>query len=167
MTGQVCFQVIHNASKPFRVVARGQTIEDIGTEFDVNAYDDEPAVKTTLISGSASVSTVNHTELLHQGVQAIVMNGESTIKLRNNIDTDLILAWRKGKFKFEEADIQSVMRQLARWYDIDIVYQGKVSSDSFNGGTFRNESLQEVLKVLELNGGVHFKLEGKKVIVLP
>jgi ferric-dicitrate binding protein FerR (iron transport regulator) len=167
MTGQASFLVTHNASMPFRVAVRGQEVEDIGTEFDINAYTDEPYVKTTLISGAASVTTPAHKEVLHPGQQAVVSNGSDAIQMENNVNTDDVIAWRNGRFKFEDADIETVMRQLARWYDINVVYEEPISRDLFHGGTFRNKNLSEVLKVLELNGGVHFELDGRKLIVKP
>ena len=167
MKGQVSFRVVHNPQMPFKVEAAGQVIEDIGTEFDINAYSDEPSIKTTLIEGSASISTATQKQVLKPGQQAATIKGNDAIKITNDINIENVIAWRNGKFKFEDADIYSVMRQVARWYDLSIVYEGTMTNDTFNGGTFRNENLTEVLKVLELNGSVHFKMEGKKLMVRP
>jgi len=167
MTGEVSFKVVHNAEKPFKVMAAGQTIEDIGTEFDVNAYTDEPAIKTTLIEGSASVKTATNQFILKPGQQAVTNAGTETIAVNNDVNTDNVIAWRNGKFRFEDADLPTVMRQLARWYDVEVVYEAPVPNNPFSGGTFRNENLSEVLKVLELSGGVHFRIEGKKLFVRP
>jgi transmembrane sensor len=167
MTGEASFRVVHNDKQPFRVSVRNQIVEDIGTEFNINAYEDEPAILTTLIEGSASVQLNQQKVLLVQGEQAKVTAGSDNIEKESGIDTDQVIAWRLGKFKFGGADIRSVMRQISRWYDVDVEFQGEFSDDSFVGGTIRNQQLSEVLKTLEVNGGVHFTIEGKKVIVRP
>ncbi len=165
MTGEAGFRVVHNKQQPFRVLVNGHLVEDIGTEFNINAYDEEPAMLTTLIEGSASVTAGAQKLVLVQGEQAKLNKGATNMQKITGVNIDDVTAWRNGKFRFNGADIKSVMRQIARWYDVEIVYKGNVSDDLFMGGTFRNEQLSEVLKTLELNGDVQFVIEGRKIIV--
>lgn len=169
MTGEASFNVVHNDKQPFRVQVKDQLIEDIGTEFNINAYDNEQNIVTTVVEGVASVSVQGQKVIVDAGKQASQQNGTLSVK---EADTDKAIAWRKGLFNFEGADIQTVGRQLERWYNIEIVYEPNLPNYQFGGGTFRNNNLQEVLKVLELSG-VRFKLEAgngttvAKLIVLP
>lgn len=170
MTGEAIFKVVHNESDPFRVKAKDQVIEDIGTEFNINAYDDEPEMRTTLIEGVASVTAGKSTIIVNAGKQAQIINGALTIA---DADVDKAIAWRSGQFNFEGADIRTIGRQLQRWYNIDVEYKAGLPTYHFGGGTFMNSNLNEVLKVLEL-GGVHFILYGPtedgakaKLVVIP
>lgn len=165
MTGQVSFLVKHDALHPFRVEVSGQTIEDIGTEFDINAYRNEPVVLTTLIEGSASVTKGQKKVILVPGQQAVTNSQKEGIDVLEGINTDNVIAWRIGKFKFDNADMRTVMRQLERWYDVEIVFEGEIPDRPLVGGTFRNEQLSEVLHTLELSGVAHFRIEGTRVYV--
>jgi transmembrane sensor len=165
ITGEVYFEVVHNAGRPpLRIVANGQIVEDIGTKFDINAYEDEPLVKTTLLEGSVQLSAGRSMKVLKPGQQARVKNG--AIKVIPDADTEEAIAWHKGLFKFDGADIPTVMRQLARWYDVDITYEGKVSDRQFSGKIYRNISALKVSDILNYND-IHFRIEGKKIIVEP
>jgi len=165
ITGEVYFEVIHNENKPpLRIIANGQVVQDIGTKFNINAYADEPVVKTTLLEGSVQLTAGNAVKTLKPGQQAKVKDG--TIKIIPDADTEEAIAWHKGLFKFNNADIPSVMRQLARWYDVDITYEGKVSDRQFSGKMYRNISAMKVSDILSYND-IHFRIEGKKIIVEP
>jgi transmembrane sensor len=165
ITGEVYFEVVHNENKPpLRIIANGQVVQDIGTKFNINAYSDEPVVKTTLLEGSVQLSAGNAVKTLKPGQQAKVKDG--TIKIIPDADTEEAIAWHKGLFKFNDADIPSVMRQLARWYDVDITYEGKVSARQFSGKIYRNISALKVSDILSYND-IHFRIEGKKIIVEP
>ena len=169
MTGEASFNVVHNDQQPFRVQVRDQLVEDIGTEFNINAYNNEAAIVTTVIEGIASVQQGQQKVTVAAGKQASETNGALTV---TEADTDKAIAWRKGLFNFDGADIRTVGRQLERWYNIEVVYEANLPNYQFGGGTYRNNNLQEVLKVLELSG-VKFKLEAgggttvAKLIVLP
>ena len=161
VTGEALFEVAHNAAQPFKVMAKGQTIEDIGTQFNINAYDDEPAIKTTLIEGSVRVNQV----LLKPGQQSVNAENRIIVK-RANIAQ--VIAWRSGKFLFDQTDLKSVMRQLARWYDLKVVYNGNVANEEFDGGISRDVKLSSVLKVLQSND-IHFQINnvaGKKELII-
>lgn len=165
ITGEVYFEVVHNENKPpLRIVANGQVVQDIGTKFNINAYADEPLVKTTLLEGSVRLSTGNAVKILKPGQQAKVKDG--TIKIIPDADTEEAIAWHKGLFKFNDADIPAVMRQLSRWYDVDITYEGKTSNRQFSGKIYRNMSALKVSDILSYND-IHFRIEGKKIVVEP
>lgn len=159
ITGQVYFEVVHNAAKPFRVSVKGETIEDIGTHFNVNAYDDEPVIKTTLIEGSVSVAQANQKVILKPGQQADLSNNNLTV---TDADTEAAIAWKNNLFT--GSDIKSVMRQFARWYDVEVDYEGKLPDTRFGGEISRKVKASEVFEALK-RYHLSFKIEGKKVIV--
>nr|WP_294788531.1 FecR domain-containing protein [uncultured Flavobacterium sp.] len=165
LEGEAYFEVAKNKSKPFIVKSENQSIEVLGTHFNVHAYNNESVVKTTLLEGSVAVSYKNQKTILKPGQQSDAADHFSKIKVRE-VDTEEAVAWKNGRFKFDNADLKTVMKQLERWYGITVQYRGDVSDVRFNGGTFRNKNLSEVLKVLELSN-IKFKVEGKTVIVDP
>jgi len=136
----------------------------LGTHFNINSYDDEPAVKVTLLEGAVKINKGNAVGILKPGQQAKIA---ADIKTSGEVDTEEVLAWINGKFQFgEAADISSVMKQISRWYDVEVEYRGTVTGHI--GGTIsRNENVSQVLKMLEMTGGVTFKIAEKKVIVMP
>ncbi len=168
VTGETYFEVAKNESKPFRVKTATSEIEVLGTHFNVNAYDDEPSVKTTLLEGAVKVSLASANAdkkqiFLKPGQQSAVSK-TGQINLLNNADTETVMAWKNGRFQFRSSDIQSMLRQISRWYDVDIEYKGKVNLH-FTGQLTRNEYVSSVLEKLALTEEVHFKIEGKKIIV--
>lgn len=165
LEGEAYFEVAKNKSKPFLVKSANQTIEVLGTHFNVHAYNNEAVVKTTLLEGSVAVSSRNQKATLKPGQQSSVSDSSNKIAVKE-VDTEAAIAWKNGRFKFDNADLKSVMKQLERWYGIKVEYRGDVSDVRFNGGTFRNKNLSEVLKVLELSN-IKFKVEGKTIIVYP
>ncbi|WJS96669.1 DUF4974 domain-containing protein [Flavobacterium johnsoniae] len=165
LEGEAYFEVAKNKNKPFLVKSDNQIIEVLGTHFNVHAYNNESVVKTTLLEGSVAVSYKNQKTVLKPGQQSNASNGFTKILVKE-VDTEEAIAWKNGRFKFDNADLKSVMKQLERWYGIKVEYRGDVSDVRFNGGTFRNKNLSEVLKVLELSN-IKFKVEGKTVIVYP
>lgn len=169
ITGEVYFEVaplLRNGKKvPFIVSARGMEVQVLGTHFNVNAYPDEHAIKTTLLEGSVMVTKGNAKQLLKPGEQARLDSGNKLV-LYKDVDTDGEVAWKNGYFSFDQADLNSVMRQIARWYDVDIVYGGQVPDRRFGGEISRTSNVSQVLKILE-ESKVHFKIEEKRIIVLP
>jgi len=156
----------------------------LGTHFNVNAYDDEAAIRTTLLEGSVKVSTkpiaeANGSEqcesiTLSPGQEALISNASTNaasdvkqrIKVVNDVDTEEVVSWKNGVTSFANANIKSIMRKISRWYNVDVVYEGNIPDRTFMGGIPRNSALSEVLKVLELSN-IHFKVEGRKIIVKP
>ncbi|HEY9260135.1 FecR family protein [Chitinophaga sp.] len=162
--GEVYFEVAAKAKTPFNVkINSAANIEVLGTSFNINAYSDEPGIKTTLIQGAVKISTGNISRVLQPGQQAQV-NSAGDINVIAKADTAAILAWKKDQFYFRDADIPTVMRQLARWYDVTIVYAGTIPARRFQGEIQRNLPLSDVLDGLE-NTGIHFRLQGRSIIV--
>jgi transmembrane sensor len=167
ITGEAYFEVIHNTAQPFKVEVDGSEIEDIGTHFNINAYEDEPSIKTTLIEGAVRVKTAFKNALLKPGQQAVIAdNAKQQIKIVQDVNTENVIAWKEGKFRYESENIESIMRQVARWYDVEIVYRGKVN-ETFTGGISRQANVSELLKILEYSNKVKFEIEGKSIIVEP
>ncbi len=140
-------------------------IEVLGTHFNINSYDNEEAIKTTLLEGSVKVSADKNTSYLKPGQQAR-LNKTGEMKIADNIDLEETVAWKDGIFQFENSDIKSVMRQLERWYDMEVEYDGTVKKH-FNGTIYRNVSLSKVLEMLRQTGEVKFDVSGTKIIVRP
>ncbi|WP_419789079.1 FecR family protein [Mucilaginibacter sp. X5P1] len=166
VTGQAYFKVAHNEHQPFQVLVNGQTIRDIGTEFNINAYEDEGMIKTTLLEGSVKVSKAAESVILMPGQQSQVTTSSNTITVVKNIDTQSAVAWKNGLFQYNNANIQEVMRQFARWYDVDIQYEGTISQREFSGKMQRDLNASQVLDLLSFTK-IHFRIEGKKIIVTP
>lgn len=167
MTGEAAFKVVHNAAQPFRVKVGKQVIEDIGTEFNIKAYDDEPEIKTTLIEGSASISTPYKKQLIKAG-QLSTVNNTTQQNSISTADIDEAIAWRKGLFSFRDADIQAVMKDISRWYNVEVKFEGRVSdTPDFTGKMGRSLTLMQTLKVLSVMR-VHFRIEeDKRIVIMP
>lgn len=165
LTGEGYFEIAKNAAIPFKVKVNDMNVNVLGTQFNIMAYKDEEAVKTTLLSGSVKITQGNADKLIKPGDQAQIV-ADSKIKVLNDVDVDNVVAWKNGYFYFDRVDIKAVLRQLARWYDIQIEYEGTIPSQDFGGKIQRNLRLSQVLEILETNN-VHFKMEGKKLTVLP
>lgn len=165
ITGEAYFEVMHDTKMPFCVRANGAVVNVLGTHFNVNAYGDESSTKITLLAGAVKVRKGLANTLLSPGQQAQI-TGNSEIKLSNDVDVEEVVAWKNGLFWFNGVDLPGIMRQLSRWYDIDVAYEGDIPPRHFTGHVFRYLNLSEVLKILELSH-VHFRIEGKKLIVTP
>jgi ferric-dicitrate binding protein FerR (iron transport regulator) len=145
--------------------AEGSKVEVLGTHFNIKAYNDESAIKTTLLEGAVSMSTSKTRRVLKPGQQAQAAKDGQMI-VDEDADTDEAIAWKNGRFQFTDASVETVMREIARWYDVEIVYAGKVPAEKFEGEIPRNSNITEVFRILELSN-VHCKIEGKKITVLP
>jgi transmembrane sensor len=171
-SGEVYFEVAHNAQQPFLVKTARQQIEVLGTHFNINAYQDEAAINTTLLEGAIKVVPLGTTAkvmLPKPGQQTSyhLQTGHIQVKPAN---TATAIAWKNGLFSFEKAGIQEVMRQLSRWYNVDVIYEGNIPSQTFSGDIYRNLELSKALEMLGFVG-FHFKIEntpdGKRIIVKP
>jgi ferric-dicitrate binding protein FerR (iron transport regulator) len=163
ITGEAYFDVKHNSQLPFVVAVNGFEVHDLGTQFNINAYTNETAVRTTLVEGKVSIEHGEAT-ILKPGEPAEV-NEKGRVKVLKGVDVEAAVAWKNGRFMFDNNNIQSVMRQLERWYNIEVVYSGNVSTEEFVGGVSRFGNISEVLTMLEKTGTVSFVIEGRKVIV--
>ena len=150
---------------PFVVEQGNANVLVLGTHFNVNAYDDETVLSVTLLEGSVNVKSANSSKMIRPGQQAQISKDEK-INLLSDVDVDNVVAWKNGRISFQGADIEAVMRQMARWYDVEIVYNKKLE-DIFYADIPRSTMLSDVLKALELTRKVHFKIEGRKVVVIP
>ncbi|MEO9021462.1 MAG: FecR domain-containing protein [Ginsengibacter sp.] len=165
LLGEAYFEVAKNASMPFKVKTNGMEVEVLGTHFNINSYDDESSIRTTLLEGRVKINKNNTSSFLKPGQQAQV-NKAGEIRIVNDADMEEAVAWKEGKFQFDRADIHAVMRQVARWYDVDVEYKGPVVSH-FGGTISRNVNLSQVLNMLHLTGEVKFEVKDKKVMVMP
>jgi len=164
LTGEGYFEVAHNAAKPFKVSSNGQMVEVLGTHFNINAYSDEPAVKTTLLEGSVRISRGGRMAVLKPGQQSRVAGNDPEINVAE-VDARRVVAWKNGLFILDGDDIQHIMRLVSRWYDVDVAYRGTVPDDLFGGSVSRFSNVSELLNILQLTGKVHFKITGRKIIV--
>ncbi len=165
VTGETYMEVTPDATKPFLVNANDIQVQVLGTSFNINAYQDENAWKTTLVDGSIRVGRGKDIVTLKPGQQALV-NKNDFIKVNRDANVAEALAWKNGLFTFEEADVPAVMRQLGRWYDVDIVYEGAIPARQFVGKIFREMTLNKVVKVLG-NNGINCRIEGRTIRVQP
>jgi ferric-dicitrate binding protein FerR (iron transport regulator) len=188
ITGEAYFEIAKDVRKPFYVKVNGLSVEVLGTHFDINAYTDEPVIRTTLLEGGVRVRQGDAAAMLKPGQQAQAgvqagggvekgaggpggkkaggAGGGGMITVVSDADVQEAVAWKDGLFYMSSADIGTVMRQLSRWYDVEVNFEGGVPSGHISGEIPRNRSLSKVLHMLETSG-VHCRLEGRKLIVMP
>lgn len=166
VTGEAFFEVAQNKDLPFIVnIGQQAEVQVLGTSFNVNAYADEPGINTTLLEGSVKVLAVKRNEelVLKPGEQAQQSDGLQ----KKTVNVDEVVAWKNGAFNFNDMELPAVMRQLSRWYNVEVEYAGPVSKGKFGGKMGRNLSLADVLAELK-NFDVNFRIEdGNKIVVLP
>lgn len=165
VTGEAYFEVAHDSARPFRVTTGNQTVEVLGTHFNISGYPDEPVTKTTLLTGSIRIAQSGKTVILKPGQQSQV-NGQKGITVTDHANIEEAVAWKNGYFRFNNENIRSVMRKLSRWYDVDIEYRGLVSDEGFYGTISKYKTIIEVLEMIQQTKGVHFKIEGRRIIVI-
>ncbi|MEO9022859.1 MAG: FecR domain-containing protein [Ginsengibacter sp.] len=166
ITGEAYFEVAHNADMPFHVKVNNMDVAVLGTHFNINAYNDEGVMKTTLLEGSVKVSEGNENVLIKPGEQAQIKKSSDKIIVKKDVDMEEVVAWKNGKFIFQDADIRSIMRQLERWYNITTVsYEGNVTNEEFVGVISRDVNVSQILSMLQSTGTVKFEVEGRKIIV--
>jgi len=166
LTGEAYFEVIHKSKMPFRVIAKNVINEDIGTHFNVNAYPDEAAIKTTLLEGSVKVFHNKQDRILKPGQQSVIKANSTSIIIKET-DLDEAIAWKNNYFIFNDESIESIMRKVARWYDVDVTYRGDLRGKEFVGSVSRFKYVSDVLRKLEATGTIHFKIEGRRIVVMP
>lgn len=162
ITGEVFFEVAKDKSKPFRVLFGSSEVEVLGTSFNIMAYEDEESSKTTLVEGSVSLRNASKNKLLKPGEQASVLSGGQIVS--RFVDVEAAIAWKNGLFYFRDSGIEEVMRQAARWYNIEVKYVGKIPIRQFTGKVSRNVNISELLSMLRY-AGVNCRLADNKVIV--
>lgn len=172
MTGEVYFEIEPDKSRPFlvRVADKNRNGKDmeitvLGTHFNISSYGDEPTMQTTLLEGSVRVKKDEVTKVLTPGQQARVIAGEPVHDIAvKTVDTESVVAWKEGRFEFN-GNIREIMRQISRWYDVDVKYEGNVERKSFAGTISRKNNVSEVLKMLEMTGGIQFRIDDRKITV--
>jgi ferric-dicitrate binding protein FerR (iron transport regulator) len=175
LVGEAYFEVAKSKTKSFVVVSKQQEVQVLGTHFNINAYEDEASIKTTLVEGSVKITASPSSQkpeaaaelddvILKPGQQSILKDSRINIK---EVDTEEAVAWKNGYFTFENDNLEMIMRKLERWYDVKVVYTGKISSKvKVMGFISRNTELPELLKMLESTDKFKFKTEGRRVIVM-
>ncbi|SEO06676.1 FecR protein [Mucilaginibacter gossypiicola] len=163
LSGEGYFEVAKNKAMPFRVAVNHTTVEVLGTHFNIMGYGDEASTNTTLLEGSVKIISGDKQKLIIPGEQARVSDGIEVAK----VNAAQAIAWKNGNFNFAHENIETIMRKVARWYDVNIQYQGTTTHEGFVGTVPRSENISEVLNALELTGLVHFKIVERRVIVMP
>jgi len=166
LKGEAYFEVTADAARPFVVQSSGQKVTVLGTHFNINAYDDELAVTTTLLEGSVRIDSKSEKSfqslMLYPGQQSIVTADAISME---KVDPDDYIDWKNGKFVFSDESIASIMRKVARWYDVDVVFEGIDQNEKFWGSVSRFENVIKVLENLELTGGINFEIKGRTIFV--
>ncbi|MBX3252753.1 MAG: FecR family protein [Chitinophagaceae bacterium] len=166
LTGEGYFEIVammkNNKKVPFIVESGKQKIEVLGTRFNVNAYDDETGIKTTLIEGKVKVVTENETVILKPSQEFNLRSeGISTKK----VDVEPVIDWKNGDFIFADEDIKSIMRKIGRWYNVELVYESEIPNENLSGQISRSRNLSEVLRMLELSGDTKFRIENSTIYI--
>lgn len=163
ITGEAYFEVASDKTKPFKVAKGGMTVEVLGTHFNINAYDDEDDIRVTLLEGSVKVGLLEKEGvIIKPGQQAVVT--QDKISLNSSVDAEAVMAWQKGYFIYHKTGIEQIMREIARWYDVEVAFMDKPSR-LFVAEIPRNVNASEFFSILEATGWVHFDIEGKKITV--
>jgi ferric-dicitrate binding protein FerR (iron transport regulator) len=166
LSGEAYFEVFEDKSHPFIVLTDQQEVRVLGTHFNISSYPDEPYASTTLVEGSVKVSHPAlpdaKTILLKPGQRSMLRSGNLEV---SNVDTQEAIAWKNGDFMFKNEHIESIMRKLSRWYDIEVSYEGDMSDLIFIGVVSRSKNISAVLKIMESTGNIHFKIEGRRVTI--
>lgn len=167
LSGEAYFEVAKDRNRPFKVRSAQQEITVLGTHFNVNAYADEAFTKTTLLEGSVKVNKGSSQALLMPGQQAVSNTGSPLINVRKDVDLRESIAWKNGLFVFEQEDVFSIMNKISRWYDLVVEYRGDLKGKKYSGNISKFEDVTEVLKTMQLTGTIQFKVEGRRIIVMP
>jgi transmembrane sensor len=165
LTGEAYFEVAKNKAMPFIVKSNGINVQVLGTHFDISAYQDDQMISTTLLEGSVRLNKGTATALLIPGQQGIITK-ESDAFIVQQANIEQVMAWTNGYFVFKDYNIKEVMKIVSRWYDIDVEYQGNVQAKKFGGTTSRYKDIRELLNYMKITGGINYKIEGRRVILM-
>ena len=164
ITGEAYFQVSKNEHQPFIVHTNKTQIKVLGTEFNINAYANEEENVTTLIEGSIQLQTSNTTQRVFPG-QQVIMNQDSDMTVKK-ADIETITAWKDNNFIFKNQNIKTIMKEISRWYDVEVEYKGNMDNKFFDVFVSRRKNIEEILSIIELTESVHFKIEGRRILVM-
>ncbi|MGJ1534263.1 FecR family protein [Sphingobacterium multivorum] len=160
LNGEAYFEVAKDIKKPFVVESKNQTVEVLGTHFNVNSYSEESISRTTLLEGSVKVNNT-----LLEPNQQVVLHGNKTQIL--NVDAERMIAWKNGKFIFKSESLENIMLKLSRWYDVEVIYKGDFTDKVFTGSISRYDDISEILDKISFTKAAKFKIEGRRIIVMP
>jgi ferric-dicitrate binding protein FerR (iron transport regulator) len=166
LTGEAYFEVAKNPAMPFHVKVNKMDVQVLGTHFNIMAYSNEQSIKTTLLEGKVKVTGNGVEKNILPGQQAVLDNTSNSLQVKE-ANVDLAVAWKNGLFRFRETNIRELMRQVERWYDVEVEYKTQGSYQDYTGIVPRSQNVSALLQTLELTGTVHFTVEGKKITVLP
>jgi len=166
LKGEAYFEVAKNRDMPFKVFANDMEVKVLGTHFNVMAYEDEKSMNTTLLEGSVQVLNGSGRVYLEPGEKAVLNKTSGNMNV-STADIEQAVAWKNGYFIFSDENIESIMRKVSRWYNVDVTFKGSMNNKDFVGTISRNKNVSELLRMLELTGAVHFSIEGRRIIVMP
>lgn len=171
LEGEAYFEIAKNnkadgSRKPFKVITKNQTVEVLGTHFNVRAYEDERLEKTTLLEGAVRVHAQNQAKMLRPGEQATYAIPRNTISI-SEVNPEYAVAWKEGYFSFNDVNVVTMMNELKRWYDIEVVYQSQSTDKKISGTFSRTKNISELLLAVEDLGDYKFKIEGRRIVVTP
>lgn len=164
LRGEGYFEVAHDQEKPFKVSLGSSEIEVLGTNFNINSYADEKNIKATLLQGSIKVKKGTESVIIKPGQQVVINHTSGSVAVTNQVNQEEVIAWKNGLFQFDNTDIKNVMRQVGRWYDLEVVFEGDVPDKKITGKIYRNVNASKVLRIMEALK-IHFKIEGRTVTV--
>jgi len=169
LTGEAYFEVAHNKQQSFVVKTDKQDVTVLGTHFNVNSYPEENETRTTLLEGSVKIAKSlakdqQNTLILIPGQQSVLRADRFTVQ---PADLEVAMAWKNGYFIFKDEDLHSIMRKISRWYDVEVVYGSNIPDKRYEGSISQFKNVSEILRKFELTGGVHFKVEGRRITVMP
>jgi transmembrane sensor len=165
LSGEAYFEVAKNKAKPFIVKANGVQIQVFGTHFNINAYSDNSSIATTLLEGSVSMTCSGATVILKPGQQGV--SGKNGLPIKASfVDTEEVMAWKNGLFIFHDESIANIMKQVSRWYDVDVEYRDGAQNKEFGGTISKYRNITELLNNIQLTQTIHYKLEGRRVIIM-
>jgi hypothetical protein len=162
LSGEGYFEVAKDKQHPFIVKTGRQEVEVLGTHFNISSYADDEVEKTTLLEGSVKLSASGNYKLLRPGQQAKLSAGKITI---SDTDTDLAVAWKNNEFVIESENIETIMKMIERWYNVEVVYIGEKTNQRFSGKVSRFDKMSKVLEIVEYTGEAHFKVKGRTLYV--
>ncbi|QEM09099.1 FecR family protein [Mucilaginibacter rubeus] len=165
LTGEAYFEVAKDKAHPFVVSGSGQEVKVLGTHFNIKSFKEDQLVRTTLLEGRVNVGSID--KRFHR----LLLPGQQARFSGNNLDVaqvnaEMVIAWKNGYFRFDNTPIEQVMREIARWYDIDVRFDGPLPTEKLSGRISRSKNISKVLSALEASKTVHFKVEGRRVTVM-
>lgn len=164
LRGEAYFEVAHLAKQPFIVKTAQQAVKVLGTHFNISSYPDDIDTKTTLLTGSVSVGSGSNLVMLKPGQQSVKTTSGFKVK---NVDSEVAVAWKNGYFLFNDESLTNIMKEISRWYDVEVVFTGDIGNQHFDGSVSRFKNISEILRKFELTDNVHFKIEGRRITVMP